>query len=86
MEHDEGADELNDDLDEDFPLGDGTAETSAVVYCPYCSEPVEITLDAGSGGNQEYVEDCEVCCKPWQVTVEYDRAGRATVSVAPADD
>ena len=31
-----------DTLDNDFPLGDGTAETGATVYCPYCNETVEI--------------------------------------------
>jgi len=52
-------------LDEEFPLGDGTAETSATVYCPYCNETVEIALDPGGGASQQYVEDCEVCCQPW---------------------
>jgi hypothetical protein len=42
---------------------------------------VEITLDPGSGDQQEYVEDCEVCCQPWRVSVSYDRAGQAQVSI-----
>lgn len=73
-------------LDEDFPLGDGTAELSAVVVCPYCSQSVEIALDPGSGNDQEYVEDCEVCCQPWQVTVHYGVDGSADVSVTATDD
>ena len=76
----------NDALDEEFPLGDGTAESATVVYCPHCSEPVEITLDPGSGTEQEYVEDCEVCCRPWRVFVTYGRDGSADVSVATLDD
>jgi hypothetical protein len=70
-------------LDEDFPLGDGTADLDATVACPYCSATVEITLDPGSGSDQEYVEDCEVCCQPWQVTVRYGNDGRAEVTVSP---
>jgi len=31
--------------------------------CPYCGEPVQALLDL-SGGDQEYVEDCSVCCQP----------------------
>ncbi|HLD66416.1 MAG TPA: CPXCG motif-containing cysteine-rich protein [Pseudomonas sp.] len=31
--------------------------------CPYCGEPVEAVLDL-SGGDQQYVEDCPVCCRP----------------------
>jgi hypothetical protein len=71
------------ELDEEFPLGDGTADLAAVVECPYCGESIEITLDPGSGALQDYVEDCEVCCQPWQVRVSYDDEGHAAVSVVP---
>jgi len=71
----------DDELEKDFPLGDGTAETSASVYCPYCNETVEIALDPGSGPAQQYVEDCEVCCQPWTVSVQYREDGGADVSV-----
>ena len=84
-EEDDDADALDDDpsLDEDFPLGDGTADTGAVVTCPYCHQSIEIVLDPGSGSMQSYVEDCEVCCNPWQLFVEYDAEGAAHVSVIP---
>lgn len=72
-----------DDLNEEFPLGDGTADLDAVVVCPYCGESIEITLDPGSGPEQEYVEDCEVCCQPWRVVVQYDEDGHAEVNVSP---
>ncbi len=73
-------------LDEEFPLGDGTAETSAVVHCPYCGEPNEIALDPGSGAVQDYVEDCQVCCRPWHVSVRYAGDGTADVVVAPEEN
>ncbi|MDQ4079370.1 MAG: CPXCG motif-containing cysteine-rich protein [Gemmatimonadota bacterium] len=50
------------------------------MICPYCREPVTIALDTGGGAVQEYVEDCEVCCQPWQVSVMF-RGGEASVSV-----
>jgi len=75
----------DDALDADFPLGDGTADTGATVHCPYCGEAVEIVLDHGSGPRQAYVEDCEVCCRPWEVTVAYAADGSAEVEVAAAD-
>lgn len=68
-------------LDEEFPLGDGTADTAAAVQCPYCGEEVEIGLDPGSGTTQEYVEDCQVCCRPWRVFVTYAEDGTAQVAV-----
>lgn len=73
------------DLDEEFPLGDGTADTEAMVLCPYCGETIEIAIDPGGGAEQEYVEDCEVCCRPWQLTVTFDSDGVAEVSVIALD-
>ncbi|HEX8903762.1 MAG TPA: CPXCG motif-containing cysteine-rich protein [Longimicrobiaceae bacterium] len=74
------------ELEDAFPVGDGTADTSATVDCPYCGQAVEIVLDPGSGTHQEYVEDCEVCCRPWNVTVAYGSDGAATVEAEAADE
>jgi hypothetical protein len=76
----------NDPLEQDFPLGDGTADTEGVVICSYCGELVEIALDPGSGPQQQYVEDCQVCCQPWQVSVSYQPDGSATVTVHGLDE
>lgn len=75
-----------DDPIDDFPLGDGTADTVAHVVCPYCGEENEIAVDPGSGASQEYVEDCQVCCQPWRVQVSYDGTGGVHVHLDPADD
>jgi hypothetical protein len=45
------------------------------LYCPYCGEVVDLYVDEGGGGRQSYVEDCPVCCRPWDVTVTRDRDG-----------
>ncbi len=71
--------DFHDDLDAEFPLGDGTADMEGTVICPYCGAPNEIALDPGSGPAQEYVEDCQVCCQPWQLSVNYDAEGHASV-------
>ena len=77
---------LDDDfLDEEFPLGDGVADTGATVRCPYCGEPNEIGIDPGSGPSQEYAEDCQVCCRPWRVVVTYRRDGSAAIHVEAAE-
>jgi len=75
----------DENLDEEFPLGDGTAETAGEVCCPYCGEVSEIALDPGSGTVQEYVEDCPVCCRPWRLRVRYRGSGTVEVSVEPED-
>jgi hypothetical protein len=44
------------------------------VQCPYCGETFETEIDA-SGGSQEYVEDCYVCCKPIVFRIEIGADG-----------
>lgn len=36
--------------------------------CPYCWEDISMLIDY-SVPHQSYVEDCEVCCNPIQITV-----------------
>ncbi|HEY7029266.1 MAG TPA: CPXCG motif-containing cysteine-rich protein [Gemmatimonadales bacterium] len=67
---------------EEFPEEE-SADQDAVVVCPHCGEEVVIGLDPGGGPEQQYVEDCEVCCRPWQVTVRYGDDGRASVELEP---
>jgi transcription elongation factor Elf1 len=35
--------------------------------CPYCGEEISMVLDT-SVHRQTYVEDCEVCCRPIEIT------------------
>lgn len=46
--------------------------------CPYCWEEITLLVD-GSIENQEYIEDCEVCCRPIDFSVEVDEQGTARV-------
>ena len=41
------------------------------VRCPYCGESVEIFIDH-SVRRQEYIEDCQVCCRSITLTVTLD--------------
>lgn len=69
-------------MDEPFqPL-----EDTAWVGCPYCGESVEVLLDPGGGTLQEYVEDCEVCCRPWHLTVRIQGDGTAVVEASTLDE
>jgi hypothetical protein len=53
---------------------DDDLETKFTVACPYCGEYVEIYLEPDVMGT--LVQDCEVCCRPWQVRVGYDDGER----------
>ncbi|MGQ0650015.1 MAG: CPXCG motif-containing cysteine-rich protein [Gemmatimonadaceae bacterium] len=70
----------------DFPLGDGTTDVEAIAYCPYCGEENVIAVDPGGGPRQQYVEDCQVCCRPWQVLVQFDVTGRAWTELRTTDE
>jgi hypothetical protein len=39
------------------------------IICPYCGESIEIVVDT-SVANQEYIEDCQVCCRPITLRAE----------------
>ena len=53
----------------------GHVDVGATVACPYCGAPNEIALDPSGGRRQDYVEDCQVCCQPWNVRIQYHRDG-----------
>ena len=53
--------------------------------CPYCWQEISMVLDPAVK-SQTYVEDCEVCCQPWSVMVQYRENGTADVSVEPLDE
>lgn len=55
--------------------------TPADIDCPYCGERIEILLDA-SAGDQSYIEDCQVCCRPITVRVSIDDDGEPQVWVS----
>ncbi len=50
-----------------------------MVQCPYCAQSIEFFVDPDTVG--AYVEDCEVCCRPWAVFVSRDEVGNFSVSV-----
>ena len=48
-------------------------------YCPYCGEIISLLID-NSIDNQEYVEDCQVCCSPILISVEIDHDGNIFIN------
>lgn len=55
------------------------------IHCPYCGEGFEILIDL-SVLDQEYVEDCYVCCRPMVVSLSEDADGEALVQVRGEND
>ena len=47
--------------------------------CPSCGEEIVVPVDASAGEEQEYVEDCPVCCSPVQLSVRVEEDGAIRV-------
>jgi hypothetical protein len=56
---------------------------SALVTCPYCGETIDLLIDC-SLEQQEYIEDCSVCCRP--ITVNVDCSREPPAILARRDD
>jgi hypothetical protein len=51
--------------------------SDTIIICPYCGEQLEVLID-NSAGDQEYIEDCQVCCSPIELSVQIDASGLIT--------
>ena len=78
-----------DDAPESDALGheaEASVDDTYRATCPHCLEENELYVDLGGGESQSYVEDCQVCCRPWQVRVDVDAEGRVRVELEPLDE
>jgi len=55
-------------------------EDEIEVVCPYCGEPGSVSAAPGEE-DESFVQDCAVCCRPWQVRIRHRRDGSAEVSI-----
>jgi len=55
------------------------------ISCPYCGELIDVLINC-SEEQQEYIEDCQVCCRPiiFRVSLPFD--GEPVVSVFHEDE
>ena len=50
--------------------------------CPYCWQTISMVLDT-SVGVQTYVEDCEVCCQPIEISYRIEEEALADFDAKP---
>ncbi len=55
------------------------------VECPYCGETIDVLIEP-SAEHQDYVEDCQVCCRPIDFAVTVDASGAVAVAVAAENE
>lgn len=53
--------------------------------CPYCAQLNETAADPSQGAAQEYVEDCQVCCRPLVLRVGIEN-GAAWAEATPESE
>ncbi|HEX5418607.1 MAG TPA: CPXCG motif-containing cysteine-rich protein [Gammaproteobacteria bacterium] len=53
--------------------------------CPYCWQTIEIEIDA-SIEQQEYVEDCSVCCRPIVIRYRVEEGSVAELEAVPEQE
>jgi hypothetical protein len=50
--------------------------------CAGCGESNQTTVDESAGRRQSYIEDCQACCKPNLLRIEYDPSAQEFVIAA----
>ncbi|MFH5803885.1 CPXCG motif-containing cysteine-rich protein [Alienimonas sp. DA493] len=63
--------------------GDAPFVGEAAYVCDACGEEIVVPIDPAAGAEQEYVEDCPVCCRPNLLTVFVGPDGAARCSARP---
>lgn len=58
---------------------------TASLQCPYCWESIEVVVDC-SVSEQDYIEDCSVCCRPIVISVWVDDEGLVEISGRAEDE
>ena len=55
------------------------------ISCPYCGEVITVLIDPEDEG-QQYIEDCQVCCKPITFIPIIEGNGEIRLSVHDEND
>lgn len=53
----------------------------AELYCPYCGESITVLIDTSAldSGDDAYIEDCQVCCRPIRMHIQIADNGALVV-------
>jgi hypothetical protein len=55
------------------------------VECPYCGAPFSVLVDTSAGDN-DYIEDCQVCCQPIEFKLQVGSMGEFQLLARREDD
>ena len=55
------------------------------ISCPYCGESISVLIDC-SIVEQQYIEDCQVCCRPIEFAVYIGGDNEVSINVTTDND
>lgn len=55
------------------------------IQCPYCGETINVLIDP-SVPDQDYIEDCRVCCRPIRFNVKIISSEDVSVFVSAENE
>ena len=70
---------------EEFTCGGAGGVQLHAVHCPYCGERFETPVDLSSG-SARYIEDCPVCCRPIEVSLEVEQGAVSRLDLRRGDE
>ena len=53
---------------------------SETIQCPFCGQSFELEIDT-SVASQRFVTDCEICCRPFEVSAQCEPGEVLSISV-----
>ena len=55
-------------------------ERSETIQCPFCGQRFQLVVDT-SAGSHVFTTDCQICCRPLEVSAECEAADLVSVAV-----
>lgn len=55
------------------------------ISCPYCGESIVVLIDP-EDLDQEYIEDCQVCCRPISFNISMQGNGELVIHVSAENE
>jgi len=55
------------------------------IQCPYCLQAITVLLDTGVYEYTNLIDDCEVCCRPIEISYSVDKGNISSLSYNSID-
>lgn len=55
------------------------------ISCPYCGEVNFLNIEIGNNSSDEFISDCEICCRSFTVNVHSDLGGELHIEIINDD-